>query len=86
MSEKTAPRRRWRMELNLQADTLADMMRELHHIHHRLLEAEYRREPQIRVTSGGKGSGFTLAVDEDPDMDHGRYVEALNAYLGRKSS
>lgn len=81
MSERTAPHRRWRMDLRLQADTLADMMRELHHIGHRLLEAEYRKEPQIRVTSGGHSTGFTLAVDEDPEMDHDRYAAALNAYL-----
>lgn len=85
MSERTPPRRRWRMELSLHADTLTDMMRALRQIDHRLLEAEYRREPQIRVTSGGHWTGFTLAVDEDPEMDHDRYAEALNAYLRRES-
>lgn len=81
MTERTVPRRRWRMDLSLDADTLADMMGALQHISHRLLEAEYRREPQVRVTSGGYSSGFTLAVDEDPDIDHGRYAVALEDYL-----
>lgn len=85
MTERTVPRRRWRMDLSLDADTLADMIGALQHISHRLLEAEYRREPQVRVTSGGYSSGFTLAVDEDPDMDHDRYVVALEDYLRSES-
>lgn len=65
MSETTPPRRRWRMKLDLQADTIDDMIGALQHISHRLLEAEYRREPQVRVTSGGYLSRFVLDVDEE---------------------
>lgn len=81
MTERTVPRRRWRMTLDLQADTLDDMMGELERIAHRLAEAGAKGQSGVCVTSSGYSSGFVLDVDEDPTMDHGRYAVALEDYL-----
>src|SRR5690554_5134853 len=62
MSETTPPRR-WRMKLDLQADTIDDMVAELDHIGFRLAVAAHKGESRIRVTSGGYLSGFVLDVD-----------------------
>lgn len=71
MSETTPPRRRWRMRLDLQADTIDDMVAELDHIGFLLSVAAHKGEPQVRVTSGGYLSRFVLDVDRSDSDGEG---------------
>ena len=71
------PRRRWNIELNMQADTLADAERAFNGILWRMAKAEKEGERDLSIASGGWADGFNLHADQDPEWTHERYVAAI---------
>lgn len=71
------PRRRWNINIEMQADTLADAERAIGGILWRLAKAELEGEQSVSITSGGWGDSFTLGADQDPEWTHERYVAAI---------
>lgn len=72
------PKRRYRLTLDLHADTWDDLADALHNIATQVL-IEHHRD----VTSGGYSSGYRLSVIEDPTMSHDAYIAALDAWRDR---
>lgn len=79
MSDKTPPKRAYRLTLALEADTRTDMAWAMRNMADRI-----ERE---QVTVGVWGSPSDGAIYEllcDPDMTHDAYHAALRAYLDGK--
>ena len=72
-----APRRKHNVELYMQADDINSIIRELEYIAYRFLEARQVTD----IVSGGYNVGFTLIHTVDEEMDHDKYVTALEEYL-----
>lgn len=70
MSEYDGPRRRLRLDLNLEADDLDALASALRSIADDLVLV---RDEKRLVTSGGFSSGYHLALDCDPEMNGVRY-------------
>lgn len=69
------PKRRWRLVLDLHADTPEEVRRALGGIAHDL------REGSTTVTSGGSDSGYHWELtDYGPEVTHDSYVAALDAW------
>lgn len=73
------PRRRFSGSILIGADTREELARAL-----RSLAGDIERGCGLQAACGGYASGWTLQLVEDPDMDHDRYVAALDRYLERE--
>lgn len=78
MSDETAPHRRHVLKLDLQADSLPDLVDELHAIADGL---ELRDEEKVTRTSGGVHTGYHLELTTDYEQTHSRYQAAIKDYL-----
>lgn len=72
------PRHRHEMTLNLGANTLWSLTRELRSLADRL-DLEDRDEAR-EITGGSLTAGFHLVIEHDPTMTVERYREALAAW------
>jgi len=78
MSDVPPPHRRYRFQLDLQADDLKSLVADMRHYTTLLL--------QERITagaSGGYSSGASYALTIDEDMTHEKWEADLDAYLAQ---
>lgn len=86
-------KRRYHLNLELGADSLPELVKGLKNLQFDLLRScEYMEGSEINDTyhaiSGSPQSGYNLSLEFDPDMDHDKYIEQINAHIknGKKSS
>lgn len=84
------PKRRYRFDLKLHADSPSEIRRVLRQLEIDII-VDYGERldsdlPHITTsTSGGPDSGYVLRIDQDPTMTSERYKEELNIYLEEKA-
>lgn len=86
MAPPTKPERRIVFALEIQADTYGDVRAELRNIVYQLVvKSESEDAPIVgSMISGGVGSGSIVTVRENPEMDHDKYFELMEAYLEKQ--
>ena len=78
-----APTRRHRMTLDLQADSIEELIHAIEEIQHRLIEHKHGR-PLTVLTSGGCGAGYHIEHTVDEAQTAEQYREQLQAYVRRE--
>lgn len=76
----TPPRRRLRLSLQLDADSLADLRSTLEQIGVELTVEGEIGELEVDRTSGGTTSGYRLRLECDPRVTHDTFVAALRKW------
>lgn len=76
------PRRAWRIELDLQADSYEELCRALEQV---ALDLLLNPDDQAsrRMCTGGCARGWTAHVTHEPEWDHDRYAAAIKAEVTR---
>lgn len=73
------------MNLDLQADSFEDLLGAIRNIHLELLMSKDRGntnfESPYKVVSGGVSSGYSLSIEFDPEMTHGKYFSQIDEFL-----
>lgn len=77
MSDKSTPRRKYTLELNIHGDTWKDVMNELDWI----TEHIHQHGEQCDSGGGGPDSGHTVMVIKDPQMTHEKYHTEVKAWM-----
>lgn len=73
------PHRRLVLTLELNADSWEDAIQALESL---VLDLELGH-CRMGSVSGGYSSGYLLRVQEDPEITHERYMEAVHAYVAQ---
>lgn len=76
---RTAPRRRLLLELELQADSVVDLVVALENF-----AIQVDRGELTDGCSGGYSTGSIYKLDEDKTITHESFVKALDEYLAKK--
>lgn len=83
MSEQ--PHRRYRLTLELQADTFEELLVNMEEIQLDLRDGNTKRHGgRFHSVMYGPSSGYVVDVHVDTEMTHERYYEQLEAYLAAK--
>lgn len=81
----TSIKRRYAMNLDLQADSFDDLLNALKNLQLELLIAKDRGstnfEAPYKAVSGGVHSGYSLEIYFDPEMTHEKYFEQIDEFL-----
>lgn len=78
------PKRRYEMVFTIGADGYQEMLSAMQNFI-RFMEREYTGLAQNHHgVSGGPDSGYSYDITFNPEMNHERYFEELNAYLDEK--
>lgn len=81
MAESSIPRRRYRLVLDLHADSLDELSIAL-----RSIDFSVTAEGSTNSTSGGCGSGWHYEVTEDVSMTPEKYRADLDAWVAKEKA